>query len=117
MRFLIALFIATNAFAYDATDPHELNIGEGYVTPQVQKGAGRPPMSAQIFVANGSHRCWSNELIGYSCSVSGRDFMDCDQARVTLSLADCCNNFVWQGNRVTGARSIEFTLGHCSKFW
>jgi len=64
--------------------------------------------------ASANHSCWSAEVIGYSCYVSGVGYTDCTSAQMSLSMQDCCGSYYHQGKRVTSGRSMGLTNFSCT---
>ncbi len=82
--------------------------GPGF--PRAPSGPGTVPAFKS---ATGTHSCWGKLAIGKTCQVSGGGFSDCNQARISLQMQDCCKNTYHEGKRDEEARSISFYLSSC----
>jgi len=74
------------------------------------------------FNAEGLHVCKSENILGYSCPVSGVGYRDCNEALASLKADDCCQRSKVCGPDVQsgeikcefGGLSTGFTLNSCS---
>lgn len=89
--------------------------GGGYPFPGPKPGgAGQ---AHRLFRASANHTCWSKEVIGYSCFVSGIGYNDCMQARFSLGqMSGCCRNHTYNGKTVTNGSSTGMTAFSCTNW-
>lgn len=75
----------------------------------------RLPEGTKQFRASANHICWSKEIIGYSCYVSGVGYSDCNVAGLAMkSAGGCCANYKHDGKKVTGGASTGIKDFSCT---